>query len=205
MCLSLNMLVALRLMRLPRNIKTSDISVEYEVCIFIVTFQIETVYLVSAKSVVGIWNSKAAIRHFKVILCLFFLWQCVFSGILDGILLVWIFIALVIVSVSTQSFYILNYFHNLFWGQTDVLLDIWALNIISSKSIAGFLSVVFVKIVSGSSNKVMLEYILSKTSSTVGNHTSKELFCSIYISEAFKPFLNKTLSSICPWNALGET
>lgn len=128
---------------------------------------------------------------------LVFLYHCGFSGILDGIILIWIFIALVILSVSTQSFYILNYFHNLFWGQTNILLDIWALNILSSKSIAGFLSVIFVKIVSGSSHNVMLEYLMHlrslKDIQFCWESHLKELFCSIYISEAFKPFLSETL------------
>jgi len=40
-------LVVLRLMRLPRNINTSDKSVVYEVCIFIVTLQIKTIWELS--------------------------------------------------------------------------------------------------------------------------------------------------------------
>lgn len=54
MCLSLNVLVALRLMRLLGNVNSSNINVEYEVYIFIVMFQIKTVYLGSVKFEVGL-------------------------------------------------------------------------------------------------------------------------------------------------------
>lgn len=73
----------------------------------------------------------------------------------------WSFIVLVTLAVRTQSLYILNCFHNLFWGRTDTLLDVQAPNNINSKSIVWFFfSVIFVKIVSGRSHNVMLNYLM---------------------------------------------